>query len=73
MLTARAEPVLVDFSADDLYAAGRSAIRAVWPSSTLMEGGIEMQFRDFDDSSMRSRALIEVVEADSAHQLNAPR
>jgi len=57
-------PLLVDFSADDRYEAGRAAIRSVWPSLTLLEGGVELQFRDFDDSSMRSRTLVEVLEAD---------
>lgn len=61
---ARAEPLVVEFSADDLYAAGRSAVRAVWPSVTRLDGGVELQFRDFDDSSVRSRTLVEVLEAD---------
>ncbi len=61
-------PHLVDFSADDRYEAGRAAIRSVWPSLSLLEGGVELQFRDFDDSSMRSRTLVEVLEADEFSQ-----
>lgn len=59
-----AQPVLEDFSADDLYAAGRAAIRAVWPSRSVLEGGVELQFRDFDESTFRSRTLVEVFEPD---------
>lgn len=64
----QAIPHLVDFSADDRYEAGRAAIRSVWPSLTLLEGGVELQFRDFDDSAMRSRTLVEVLEADEFSQ-----
>ncbi len=63
-----ATPILTDFSADDRYEAGRSAIRTVWPSLSLLDGGVELQFRDFDDSSMRSRTLVEVLEADEFAQ-----
>ncbi len=61
---AQADAVVTDFSADDRYDAGRAAVRVVWPSQTLMDGGVELQFRDFDDSSLRSRTLVEVLEAD---------
>lgn len=63
-----AKPLLVDFSADDRYEAGRAAIRSAWPSLSLLDGGVELQFRDFDDSSMRSRTLVEVLEADEFSQ-----
>lgn len=64
-----AEPLRFDFSADDLYAAGRPAVRVAWPSLTLMDGGVELQFRDFDDSAVRARSLVEVVEADKFRTL----
>jgi len=64
VLRGAAEVVLDDFSADDLYAHGRAAIRSYWPSRTVLQGGVELQFRDFDDSSMRSRTLVEILDED---------
>lgn len=61
---AEAIPHLAGFSADDRYDAGRAAIRTVWPALTLLDGGVELQFRDFHDSSMRSRTMVEMLESD---------
>ncbi|MDA7978296.1 MAG: hypothetical protein MPJ50_05940 [Pirellulales bacterium] len=63
LLSEKADPLTRDFSADELYEHGRNSIRAVWPSSTVQDGGVELQLRDFDDSSVRGRVLCEVVEA----------
>ncbi|MBL8868790.1 MAG: hypothetical protein JNK90_03300 [Planctomycetaceae bacterium] len=52
------------FSADDLYSEGRATIRMTWESQTVLDGGVELQFRDFDDSSLTGRVLCEVLEAD---------
>jgi hypothetical protein len=57
------------FSVDDLFQDGSNALRCVWQSLSLLDGGVEIVVRDFDDSGFTHRQLCEVIEEDRYREL----
>jgi hypothetical protein len=52
-----------EFGVDDLYEEGSNRLRVTWESQSLFDGGVELVFRDDDDSSLVRRQMCEVIEA----------
>ncbi|NEQ46946.1 MAG: hypothetical protein F6K00_26760 [Leptolyngbya sp. SIOISBB] len=53
-----------EFFVDDVFLDGRNTLRVGWQSQSLFDGGVELVFNDFDDSSLVGRQTCEVLEED---------